>query len=111
MKEETQLCIMIEDGSIVLEIDAFEGKIGLDEHGLPLFTKSVKQQLPPYMPELLEKMTRKMRSDDASLAWVYLDVEHDDGCDQFTDIEICDCNAVIRDHKIEEYVIGESWTL
>jgi hypothetical protein len=112
MKEETQVSIMIVDGCIELELDGFEGKIGLDERGLPLFTKSIKQQLPPYMPELLEKMTQKMRSDEASYAWVYLDVEHEDSCDQqFTDIEICNCNAVIRDHKIEEYVIGESWTL
>src|SRR5215467_4159409 len=105
MKEKIQVWITIEDECVELHLDEFEGTIALDECGLPLFTKSLKQQLPPYMPELLEKMTRKMRSDGASLAVVAIDVEHEDSCDQFTDIEICNCNAAIRDHKIEEYVI------
>ena len=112
MIEKTQVDIMMVGGCIELfELDGFEGKIGLDERGLPLFTKSMKQQLPPYMPELLEKMTPKMRSDGASFADVAIDVEHEDSCDQFTDVEICNCNAVIRDQKIQMYGTIESETM
>ena len=96
--------IFIEDGCVEFGLDEFVFRINLDQRGLPLLAKSLKQQLSPYMSEWLEKMMRKMRSDDACYAYVCLDVEHEDSCHKFTESEICNCNAVVRD-LIDEYVI------
>src|SRR5262249_9801507 len=89
------------------DLDGFPFTIGLDERGLPVFTKSQKQQLLPCMPEFVGKMVSKMRSDGAQTAVIYLDVEHEDWCDEFTIIRSCNCNPVLRDHEIEEYYFGQ----
>ena len=104
MKEEKHIEItFIEDGYAEVYLQEFWFEINFDERGLPLFTKSVRQQLPTYMTEWLEKMIRKMRSDKAHTAQVSLYVEHEDSCNKFTQVETCNCNAVVRDHRIEEY--------
>jgi len=109
MKEGRHVGIIIFDEMVRLSVARFRVEIalveiGLDEHGSPLFTESVRQQLPPYMPELVVKMMEKMRSDDGVYAWVYLDVAHENWCTEFAKIESCDCNPVLQDHKIEEYL-------
>lgn len=115
MKDRKHVGIRIEDGSVELNLEGPKFDIGLDERGSPLFTESVRQQLPPYIPEfvekLVEKMIKEMGSNRSSSAWVYLNVEHEDSCAESTDIGICDCNPFLRDHKIEEYIIGECVTL
>jgi hypothetical protein len=91
---------------VELDVDGFPFTSDLDERGFPVFTKSQKQQLPPYMPDFVEKMMSKMRTDGVHSAVIYLDVEHEDSCDQFTIIKGCNCNPVVRYHKIGEYYFG-----
>src|SRR5215510_15776951 len=108
MQEHTNVGITIEDECVKLCPGGFfEFKYDLDDRGLLEFPESVKQHLPSYMPEMVEEMVRKMRSEYAFYACLHLVVEHKDNCTkcltEYTRISICTCNPVLREQTIPVY--------
>jgi len=108
MEELTNVGITIEDECVKLSLaGGLEFKYDLDDRGLLEFPESVKQHLPSYMPEMVEEMVRKMRSEYAFYAGLDLVVEHKDNCTkcltEYTRISICTCNPVLREQKIPIY--------
>jgi hypothetical protein len=70
-----QLEINIRDEWVELKLDGSVFKLGLDDRGLPLFPESVKKELPPYMPEMVEKIVNKMRH-GPSKGRFYQNIDH-----------------------------------
>jgi hypothetical protein len=98
-----QLGITIGEKSVELQLGESVFKLGLDEYGFPDFPESVKNELPPYVPEMVEKMMCKMRSHGPNQAEIYLDVGHKVWCAELTGIGMCNCNPFLRDAEIREY--------
>jgi len=98
-----QLGITIGEKSVELKLGESVFKLGLDEHGFPQFPESAKKELPPYVPEMVEKMMSKMRSHSPNQAEIYLDVGHKVWCAELTGIGMCNCNPFLRDAEIREY--------
>jgi len=69
-------------------------KLDLDNRGLPLFPESVKEKLPPYIPQLVELKMRMMRTrgvdEDGNYLW------HAIWCDEIRSLGTCNCNPVAR---------------
>src|SRR5262249_36910883 len=94
-----QVGIKIRDKHVELDLAKFIYVLDLDDDGLPLFPESVKKELPPYMPDMVQKMVRTMKSNHPQYRYIYLDMEHEIWCAQVTGISMCNCNAVLRDWK------------
>jgi hypothetical protein len=70
-----QLEITIKDDCVEFRFAKWIFKFDLDERGNPLFPDSVKNELPPYMPKMVEEIVRRMRGEDGSFE-LGLDAEH-----------------------------------
>src|SRR5262245_13627785 len=99
-----QIGITIRDKHVELDLAKFIYVLDLDDVGLPLFPESVKKELPPYMPEIVEKMVRTMKSNQPRYLHIYIDVEHEIWCAQVTGTGMCNCNAVPRDWNGKDYI-------
>src|SRR5262249_46344658 len=87
-----------------LELAKFIYVLDLDDVGLPLFPESVKKELPPYMPEIVEQMVRTMKSNQPQYFHIYIDGEHEIWCPQVIGIGMCNCNGVPRDWNGKDYI-------
>jgi hypothetical protein len=65
-------------------------KLDLDECGLPQFPESVREKLPPYVPEMVEKLVRYRKNG-------YLRVIHESWCAETAGLGMCNCNPVMND--------------
>jgi hypothetical protein len=66
-------------------------KIDLDERGLPQFPESVREKLPPYITEMVEKMIEHGDHDGPC----YIDVCHKPWCAELKGIGGCNCDPII----------------
>src|SRR5262245_29947398 len=104
-----QLGISIWDLWVELQLDGSSVfRVLLDEHGLPLFSESVKKELPPYMAEVVDDVMPMIKNDDPCYTDIHLNVEHEGWCAQVTGMGVCDCNPVLHDYKCGKHV--EIWT-
>lgn len=109
IKEENQ-CVEFRFANWVFKFD-------LDRNGNPLFPESVKNELPPYMPEMVEKIVKRMRGDDGSFD-LYLDPQHEPWCAEVKGTGECNCWPIFfNDNNQRTYietltcaVCGESTT-
>src|SRR5262245_19827164 len=111
MEEPKHFGIRLTGKFVRLYIDVFEIKF----HSHFLDYDLLELPLPRYMPEMVVKMLKKMRSERASYALLNLVVEHEDWCakstTEFSWDSICSCNPVPRAQTIEVYKTAEYETL
>jgi hypothetical protein len=75
------------DGCVELRIGNSVFRLTLDQRGLPEFPESVKESLPPYIPEMVEKLLQK----EGRL----LIVQHEPWCSEMNETGRCDCDPII----------------
>lgn len=105
--------IRIHDEYVDFQLEDSKFSFDLNQNGLPLFPKWVKNKLPAFVPGTLEKMMIQMRKETAWKANFYLDVEHAPACAEelheyrrFGIPIICGCNPVLHEPKIRDYLTG-----
>jgi hypothetical protein len=95
-------CIELTFGESVFTLDR-------DEFGLPVFPESVKEKLPPYLPESVTQVTRKLlrQSGDQNVGQsIYQTIDHELWCAETTGHGRCNCNPVLNEPTTEK----RSWT-
>lgn len=97
-----QLEITIKDGYVEFRFGKSIFKLHLDKRGNPLFPDSVKNELPAYIPRMLEEIVGRMRHDPSY--HLGLDPEHCDWCAEVTGTGECDCFPNFRDNNPREYI-------
>jgi hypothetical protein len=72
-------------------------KLDLDDRGLPVFPESVKEKVPPYIPQLVQMKMGITRTRDIDEEGNYL--WHAIWCDEIRSRGTCNCNPVCRNAK------------
>src|SRR5262245_61911033 len=68
-------------------------KLDLDECGLPKFPEAVREKLPLYVPEMVEKLVKYRKNHTHA----YLRVLHESWCAETAELGMCNCSPVIND--------------
>lgn len=101
MKNELDIKFVDEECvEITLEESVF--RLAIDEHGLPKFPESLKEKLPPYLPEMVERWIKGERH-NPNQGLPYMAVSHRPWCREIRGTGRCNCNPDISDLKIREY--------
>lgn len=85
----------MEDDCVEITIDELVFRLDLDERGLPKFPDSLKETLPPYLPEMIEQQIKSER-DNPNQASITA-VTHDVWCPEMKGTGRCNCNPDIFD--------------
>jgi hypothetical protein len=92
----------IENDCVELNVDGSAFNLSLDERGVPQFPESVKQQLPPYMPEMVEKLIKSKRQ-SPNQGPAYMALWHEPWCPELRGTGKCNCNYDLCDLEIGDY--------
>jgi hypothetical protein len=92
----------VEDGCIEITLGESVFRLDLDEDGLPEFPELLKEKLPPYMPEMVERWIKSKRH-NPNQGLPYLAVSHRPWCREIRGTGRCNCNPGMSDLKITEY--------
>jgi hypothetical protein len=90
-ENQRKIAINLYDEYIELTIGNSVFRLSLDERGLPQFPESVKESLPPYIPELVERLLRLGEYDESHIHIV----DHKTWCPEVRRTGKCNCNPVI----------------
>lgn len=88
-ENERKIGIKLHDKYVGLTLGNSVFQLNLDQNGLPHFPESLKQSLPPYMPEMVKKMM-KLGEKGQMLA-----VHHEPWCSEVSETGRCDCDPIV----------------
>jgi len=92
----------VEDGYVEIILEESRFRLAIDEHGLPKFPELLKEKLPPYLPEMVERWIKVERHNPQESP-TRLAVSHRPWCREIRETGRCNCNPTIIDLKIREY--------
>ena len=91
----------VEDGCVEITFGESVFRLAIDEHGSPQFPESLKEKLPPYMPEMVERWIMSKRH-NPNQGFPYMAVSHEPWCPEMRGTGRCNCNPDINDLEIGE---------
>lgn len=91
----------VEDDCVEVTIGELVFRLDLDERGLPKFPDSLRETLPPYLPEMIGQQIQSKRQ-NPNQGTTY-GVSHDPWCPENRGTGRCNCNPDIFDLEIREY--------
>jgi hypothetical protein len=101
----------VEDGCVEITLEESRFRLVIDEHGSPKFPDSLKETLPPYLPEMVERWV-KSKLQNPSQSPIHLAVSHRPWCREIGGAGGCNCNPDLRYLETREYreISGEKLT-
>ena len=100
MKNEVKI-EFVDHGCVEITISDSVFRLDLDERGSPKFPESLKEKLPPYLPEMVERWIMSKRL-NPNQGFPYMAVSHDPWCPEMRGTGRCNCNPDINDLEIGE---------
>jgi hypothetical protein len=92
----------VDEECVEISLEESVFRLAIDEHGLPEFPESLKEKLPPYLPEMVERWIKSKRH-NPNQGLPYMAVSHELRCPEMKGTGRCNCNPVICDLEIREY--------
>src|SRR5262245_15617333 len=101
----------VEDKFVEITLEDSVFRSDLDERGSPKLTESLKEKVPPYMPEIIGQGIKNRRQ-SPNQAPIHIAVSHEPWCCEKRETGRCNCNPDLRYLDIREYreISGEKLT-